>query len=120
MAEFKKLDDLPKGRPNTYDEVMKAMSELHKLVMKQAAAYGGKNSKYLPAHVVETSLLKSFSNPIELSEDKDAVGELLGTVHDLAEKLSKHLDDKGDEEGLKMLGKIFQLLGAAIGASKEK
>lgn len=119
MSEFKKLDDLPKGRPNTYDEVMKAMSELHKLVMKQAAAYGGKNSKYLPAHVVETSLLKTIANP-SLIEDCERVPELLGTVHELAEKLSRHLESRDDEEGLKMLGKIFQLLGAAIGASKEK
>jgi coenzyme F420-reducing hydrogenase alpha subunit len=52
-VKFKKLDDLPKGRPHTPDEIMKAMHALHKMVHAQAAAYGGKHGKLLPVGITE-------------------------------------------------------------------
>ena len=122
MSDFKKLDDLPKGRPNTYAEVMKAMAVLHKGVMKQAALYGGKNSKLYIPHVVETSLLKSVNglSAEDLYEDDEEVARLLDITSDAAEKLSDHLKSKDDEEGLKLLGILLRRLGAATGANTDE
>lgn len=52
-VEFKKLDDLPKGKPHTPDAVIKAMKALHQMVHAQAKAYGGKDSKLLPVGIAE-------------------------------------------------------------------
>lgn len=119
MSDFKKLDDLPKGRPNSYEEVMKAMSVLHKLLLKQSEAYGGKNSKYIPAQVVEGSLLKSFANEeTELFEGSE-VDRLLGIAHDRAEALSDHLKSKDDEKAMRLLGSLLRMIGAAMGANHD-
>jgi hypothetical protein len=112
---MKKLDDLPK-MPHSMADVMKAMAELHKLVLKQSAAYGGKHSKYLPAHVVETSLMKSISSIDDLYEG-DEVDRLLNIVHNQVQTLSEHLKEQDDKEGLRILGSLMKMLGAAIGAS---
>lgn len=53
---FTKLDDLPKGKPHTHDDVMRAMRALHKMVHAQAAAYGGKNSRLLPVGITEAEV----------------------------------------------------------------
>lgn len=118
MSEFKKLDDLPKGKPNSYEEVMKAMAELHKLVLKQSEAYGGKKSKYIPAHVVEGSLLKTITGyeEEELFEGAE-VDRLLGIAHDKAEALIDHLRSKDDEKAMGMLGGLLRMIGAAMGAN---
>jgi hypothetical protein len=51
--DFDKLDDLPKGRPHTQQEVMAALKVLFKMIHAQARAYGGKNSKLLPVGIAE-------------------------------------------------------------------
>lgn len=54
--EFKKLDDLPgkgKGKAHTAKEIMHAMKVLHQMIHAQARAYGGKDSKLLPAGIAE-------------------------------------------------------------------
>lgn len=120
MLNFKKLDDLPKGRPNSYEEVMKAMSVLHKLLLKQSEAYGGKNSKYLPAQVVEGSLMKTISGfrEEELFEGSE-VERLLGIAHEKAEELIDHLKSKDDEKSVKLLGGLLRMIGAAMGANND-
>ncbi len=112
-----KLDDLPK-KPHTYDEVMKAMGVLHKLILKQSHAYGGKNSKYIPAQVVETSLLKSVAAAIEPIHE-DETDRLLDVTHDKAEQLAKHLKDVDDGKGLAMLGQLLKMLGHSMGAKDD-
>lgn len=114
-----KLDDLPKGKPHSYEDVMKAMAVLHKLVLKQAAAYGGKNSKYLPAHVVEGgSLLQSFEEEhFDPLYEGDEVDRLMDIVHSQAESLADHLKKMDDKVGMNKLGGMLKMLGAASGAS---
>lgn len=114
---MKKLDDLPTGKPHSYEDVMKAMAELHKLVLKQSAAYGGKNSKYLPAHVVEGSLLKQFSDFDDIYEGNE-VDRLLDIAREHVKDLAAYLKAKKDTEGLSKLGNTLKMIGAAIGASK--
>lgn len=120
MTDFKKLDDLPKGRPNSYEEVMKAMSVLHKLLLKQSEAYGGKNSKYIPAQVVEGSLMKTISgfSEEELFEGTE-VERLLGIANEKAEELIDHLKSKDDEKSVKLLGGLLRMIGAAMGANND-
>lgn len=113
---MKKLDDLPK-KPHTYDEVMKAMGVLHKLILKQSHAYGGKNSKYIPAQVVEGSLLKLVSASIEPISEGDETDRLLDVAHDKAEALATHLKDQDDGKGMAMLGQLLKMLGIAMGAN---
>ena len=67
------LDDLPKGRPHTYAEIMTAMTVLHKMLIAQSHAYGGKNSRYIPAGIAESSsLLKNVSGIVEYVEYVEA------------------------------------------------
>lgn len=60
VISFKKLDDLPKNRPYTQVDVLKAMSALHKMVAAQAKAYGGKHSKLLPVGIAEAPTFKTY------------------------------------------------------------
>ena len=108
---MKKLDDLPKGKPNTYADVMKALAALHKGVLKQAALYGGKNSKLFIPQVVEDelSLLKS----VTLAEqDTSEIDDLLDQVTRHVTALADHIKD--DEVGLKHLGSAISSLSTAI------
>ena len=107
---MKKLDDLPK-KPHSQEDVMKAMTELHKLVMKQAAAYGGKKSKYIPAHVLEGSLLKQVQDVLVESEDE--ASRLLDLAHDSLEDLIDHLGD--DSKAIGKLTKVLKYIGLALG-----
>ncbi len=116
---MKKLDDLP-AVPHTYAEVMLAMTELHKLVLKQAAAYGGKNHKYLPAQVVEGSLLRTVSNDLDAVFEEDEVDRLLDVSYGKAQKLYKHLEDAGDKKGIGLLIGLIKMIGASIGANKDE
>lgn len=118
MSEFKKLDDLPKGKPHSYADVMRAMSELHKLVMKQSEAYGGKNSKLIRAQVTEDSLLKTFESFV-VSED-DKVGELMDLAQQKAEELADHLKGTGDKKAMSLLGQTLRFIGAALSENKKK
>jgi len=115
---MKKLDDLPKV-PHSYADVMKAMAVLHKLVLKQSAAYGGKNHKYLPAQVVEGSLLQSISAQTDEVFEGDEVERLLGVTHDKAEMLFKHLESQDDKKGIGMLVGLLKMLGASMGANND-
>lgn len=118
MSTFKKLDDLPKGKPNTYDEVMKAMAELHKGVLKQAAMYGGKNSKLFIPQVVETSLLQRVTAGEQLDEsDCDEAGRLMDVAQGKASALAKHLEESGDGKALGMLGALMKIISSAMKAS---
>jgi len=117
---MKKLDDLPKdNKPATYDEVMKAMAELHKQVMKQAAMYGGKKSKLFIPAVVESSLLQSVNGMTAEDftfESVDEVGRLMDVAHTRAEELADHLKETKDGKGMGMLGNLLKMLGAAMKA----
>lgn len=111
-----KIDDLPKV-PHSAETVMKAMGRLHKLVLKQSHAYGGKNSKYIPAQVLETSLFKSVVDSLEpISEGKET-GRLLDLCHDRTEELVKHFKASDDKKGMAMLGRLLDMLGAAVAAN---
>jgi hypothetical protein len=119
-VEFKKLDDLPKGKPNTGDAVMAAMRALHKMIHAQAKAYGGKNSKLLPVGIAETSLLKSVSN-VQLDEIATAsVDDNLEAAYMCCNRLQRHLAEKGDEEGLDLLLEIFTHVNKALAVSHGK
>lgn len=115
-----KLDDMP-ATPHSYDDVMKAMSLLHKLVLKQAAAYGGKNSKYIPAQVVEGegSLLQQVTERLASEDFKqiDEIDRLLDLAHRRCEDLSDHLKGQRDKKGMDLLGSLIGLLSKAAGAS---
>ena len=115
---MKKLDDLPKI-PHTYDEVMKAMGVLHKLILKQSHAYGGKNSKYIPAQVVEGSLLKLVSASIEPISEGDKIHGLLDIAHNDAEALATHFKERDDDKGMAMLGQLLKTLSATMSANDE-
>ena len=118
MSECKKLDDLPKGKPHTYADVMRAMAELHKLVMKQSEAYGGKNSKLIRAQVTEGSLLKTFEGVVASEDDK--VGELMDLAHSKAEQLADHLKASDDKKALSLLGQTLKYIGLALAENKKK
>lgn len=107
---MKKLDDLPKGKPNTYDEVMKALAALHKGVLKQAALYGGKNSKLFIPQVVEDelSLLKSVAMYEQDEEDT------LEFFDKHFEALADHLKNKGDDKALSLLRDALRSLTDVI------
>jgi hypothetical protein len=100
---MKKLDDLPKGKPNTYDDVMRALAVLHKGVLKQAALYGGKNSRLHIPQVVEGSLLRSIENCVDMQEPNLLIEESMIDLNFKIEKLSEHLFKTGDRSGLKLL-----------------
>lgn len=111
---MKKLDATPE-KPHTAADVMKAMTALHKLVLKQAAAYGGKNSKYIPAHVLEGSLLQAIAQLDESKDDDcDEVGRLLDLAQQRAEDLAKHLEGSDDKRALSLLGQLLKYIGAAM------
>ena len=118
IDKFKKLDDLPKGKPNSYEDVMKAMAVLFKMVTRQSHAYGGKNSKLLPAGIAETSLLRSVTST-ELHEDEETA-RLLDLAYERADKLKDHLKKNNDEEGARMLSALLQMLGASVAAADDK
>lgn len=103
---------------HTSDEVMKAMAVLHKLVQKQSASNSLKNSKYHPSHVDEHSLMRSVLSIENLYEGKE-VDRLLDIVQGHAEELNEHLKDLEDKEGLKHVGAMLRMLGAAISASHD-
>jgi hypothetical protein len=116
---MKKLEHTPEV-PHTIEDVMRAMTELHKLVLAQSHAYGGKNSKYLPAQVLEGSLLKQVS---EIDEDHlfegDDVKRLLDIAREHVKDLASYLKSKKDTEGLSKLGNTLKMIGAAIAVSKD-
>lgn len=112
MSEFKKLDDLPKV-PHTYDDVMKAMAELFKLVTKQSHEYGGKNSRLVRAQVTEGSLLKSFENVPEVDLNEE-VWDSMDLAHQKAEELSRLLEDSNDTKALNLLGQTLKYIGFAL------
>jgi uncharacterized tellurite resistance protein B-like protein len=119
-VEFKKLDDLPKGKPNTGDAVMAAMRALFKMIHAQSHAYGGKNSKLLPAGIAEKSLLKSVATA-QLDEIATAsVDDNLEASYMCCNRLQRHLAEKGDEEGLDLLLEIFTHVNKALAISHGK
>ena len=113
-----KIDDLPKV-PHSAETVMKAMGRLHKLVLKQSAAYGGKNSKYIPAQVLETSLLKSVDDSIQPINEGSEVDRLLDLCHSHCEELVDHFKGTNDKKGMGMLGRLLDMLGAAVAANND-
>lgn len=120
MSSFKKLDDLPKGEPHSYEDVMKAMAELHKLVLKQSEAYGGKNSKYIPAQVLEGSLFQEISTlEQQVNEDADRVGSLMDIAQSKAEELAGHLKGSKDTKALSLLGQTLKFIGLALSQNKK-
>lgn len=118
-VEFKKLDDLPgkgKGKPNTAADIMKAMAVLHKMIHAQAAAYGGKNSKLLPAGIAEGSLLQQVSAFEEeyLSEDKSKIDFELEKAYKIASALVHVLAKNKDEDSLKKVLDLIAHINAAL------
>ena len=110
--KFKKLDDLPKGKPNTGEQIMAAMRTLHKMVAAQAKAYGGKNSKLLPVGIAETSLMKAV---MQLDEIKTAsVDDNLEAAYMCCNRLQRHLAEKSDGEGMDLLYEIIKHVNIAL------
>jgi hypothetical protein len=71
VVKFKKLDDLPKGSPNTPADVMKAMKALHAMVHAQAKAYGGKHSKLLPVGIAEAPTFRTYLKLLDEARTRD-------------------------------------------------
>ncbi len=119
-VKFKKLDDLPKSKPNTAAEVMNAMKALHKMVHAQAHAYGGKHGKLLPVGIAENSLLKSFEMIAEDGESGvDPVGSELDSAYEKAHALVDHLAHMKDPEGMTMLLDVLKHLNRALDLVKK-
>jgi hypothetical protein len=116
--KFNKLDDLPKGKPNTADQVMQAMKALHKMVHAQAHAYGGTHGKLLPVGIAEQSLLKQFSMLDEDVERVDPIGSELDEAYNIAHSLVDHLAHEKDDEGMQMLLKLITHINKALDLSK--
>jgi len=114
---FKKLENLPKV-PHTYDDVMKAMAELYKGVLKQSHMYGGKSSKLFIPQVVETSLMKSI-NADDLYEN-DEICCLLDLADRSCEDLASRLKDQNDERSLQLLTSLLRGMHLAINADRSK
>lgn len=88
VIQFKKLDDLPPGRPNTSDEVMRAMTVLHKMLHAQSEAYGGKDSKLLAAGIAEAApTFKTFLRLCEAQELSDTEKARRSDLYDRWKKL---------------------------------
>lgn len=114
-VKFKKLDDLPGkgfGKPHTAAEVMAAMKVLHQMIHAQAKAYGGKNSKLVPAGITETSLLKSVTQLDEIATAD--VDENLETAYMCCNRLVRHLSTKGDEDGLELVLDVIKHINSAL------
>lgn len=111
-VEFDKLDDLPKGKPNTNDQIMNAMRVLHRMIHAQAKAYGGKKSKLLPVGIAETSLLKSVAQLDEIATA--GVDDSLETAYMCCNRLQRHLSNSGDEQGLDLLLDVFKHINSAL------
>jgi hypothetical protein len=117
-----KLDDLPKNKPHSYDDVMKALDRLHKGVLKQAALYGGKNSKLFIPQVVEGSLLQLITTneaKSKIEGDLDEIDRRLSNMRDHVEHLASHLRSRRDEAGLQKLAYVLISLTAAISISSK-
>lgn len=93
---FKLLDDLPKGKPYTHDEIMDAMKILFKMVHAQSDAYGGKNSKLLPAGIAERITFKQYLS-------------LLSEITNYQENTLLEILDKPFDYELKNIGKKYWL-----------
>lgn len=98
--KFNKIDDLPKdGIPASQEQVMRAMSVLYKMIHAQSLAYGGKNSKLLPAGIAE-SLLKSVTN-VQPEISEASIGDDLDAAYMCCDRLQRRLG--GDEESVMLL-----------------
>lgn len=111
-VKFKKLDDLPKGKPNTAAQVMQAMKALHRMIHAQAKAYGGTHSKLLPVGIAETSLLKSVAQLDEIAPAN--VDDSLETAYMCCNRLQRHLSAANDDEGLDLLLDILKHVNGAL------
>jgi hypothetical protein len=114
-VKFHRLNDLPKGKPNTAAEVMVAMQALHKMVAAQAKAYGGKDSKLLKVGIAENSLLQSVTQLDEIATA--GVDENLETAFMCCNRLQRHLSEQQDEHGLELLLDVFKHINSALAAT---
>lgn len=112
--EFNKLDDLPKGKPHTAADIMKAMAVLHKMIHAQAAHYGGKNSKLLPAGIAEGSLLQQVAAYEEenICEDLGTIDRELDAAYRIASALTKRLGQ--DEKSMLMVLELIKHINTAL------
>lgn len=115
--KFDKIDDLPKGgKAATADQIMAAMRVLHKMIHAQAHAYGGKNSKLLPAGIAE-SLLKSVAN-VQLDEVSMAsVDDDLEAAYMCCNRLQRRIND---EESMELLLDIIRHINSALAKAHGK
>jgi hypothetical protein len=111
-VKFRRLNDLPKGKPNTGADVMAAMQALHRMVSAQAKAYGGEDSKLMKVGIAETSLLQSVTQLDEIA--MAGVDDNLEAAHMCCNRLQRHLSDAKDEYGLELLLDIFKHVNSAI------
>ena len=115
--KFNKLDDLPGkglGKPHTPDQIMAAMKVLHKMIHAQARAYGGKNSKLLPAGIAEGGLMKSIANAELVDVLEESVDSEMELAYRTATDLQKILKDKESVQlVLKLIGHINKALDLA-------
>lgn len=116
--KFKKLDDLPKGKPHTSDAIMAAMRVLHRMIHAQAIAYGGKKSKLLPVGIAETSLLSQVSQLDEISTA--SVDDNLEAACMCCNRLQRHLASRDDAEGMELLLDVFNYVNSSLAEAHGK
>lgn len=118
VVKFKKLDDLPKGKPSTGDQVMAAMRALFKMVHLQSDMYGGKNSKLLPVGIAEQSLLKSFQQLDEISTA--SVDDELEAAYMACNRLRRRISELDDQESMDLLLDVVTHLNAGLAKAAGK
>jgi hypothetical protein len=113
VIKFKKLDDLPKGAPNTADQVMVAMRALHKMVHAQALAYGGKNSKLLPVGITEAPLLQQVTRQLD-EVSTASVDDDMEAAYMACNRLCRRIAATGDDEALELLHIVIEQINSSL------
>lgn len=90
---------------------MAAMKVLHKMIHAQAKAYGGKNSKLLPAGIAEGGLLKGITNAELVDVVEESIDIELEQAYRSLSELQKLLDN---EQAMKLLLKIIKHVNTAL------
>lgn len=114
--KFDKIDDLPKGKVATADQIMAAMRVLNKMIHAQAKAYGGKNSKLLPAGIAEGTLLQSVAMQLDEEGTNASVSDDLEAAYMCCNRLQRRI--KGDEESLMLLLDIIKHVNSALAKAR--
>lgn len=118
---FKKLNDLPKGRAYTGAEILAAMKVLNHMIHDQAKAYGGKESKLLPAGIAESLIQQAMID--EAATIGDVIHDVqkkLDEAYEKCNQLQTHLAKNNDGEGMDMLHGVLASINSALAAVFKK